>query len=200
MFLRCSAGCRIFCFLGVVRVHPDAERILITAEEISRRVKELGEEISRDYAGKEILAVGILKGAAIFLADLVRCLTVPVQLDFMAVSSYGASTESSGVVRILKDLEENIEGLDVLLVEDIVDTGLTLNYLRENLLTRNPASLKICTLLDKPSRRKVQVKVDYNGFVIPDEFVVGYGLDYNGRYRNLRDIMVLKREVYSGGL
>ncbi|WP_425387445.1 hypoxanthine phosphoribosyltransferase [Desulfovirgula thermocuniculi] len=183
----------------MVRVHPDAERVLITAEEISRRVKELGEEISRDYAGKEILVVGILKGAAIFMADLVRCLTIPVQLDFMAVSSYGASTESSGVVRILKDLEENIEGLDVLLVEDIVDTGLTLNYLRENLLTRNPASLKICTLLDKPSRRKVQVKVDYNGFVIPDEFVVGYGLDYNGRYRNLRDILVLKREVYSGG-
>nr|WP_027718500.1 hypoxanthine phosphoribosyltransferase [Desulfovirgula thermocuniculi] len=180
-------------------MHPDAERVLITAEEISRRVKELGEEISRDYAGKEILVVGILKGAAIFMADLVRCLTIPVQLDFMAVSSYGASTESSGVVRILKDLEENIEGLDVLLVEDIVDTGLTLNYLRENLLTRNPASLKICTLLDKPSRRKVQVKVDYNGFVIPDEFVVGYGLDYNGRYRNLRDILVLKREVYSGG-
>lgn len=180
-------------------MHPDAERVLITAEEISRRVKELGEEISRDYAGREILVVGVLKGAAIFMADLVRCLTVPVQLDFMAVSSYGASTESSGVVRILKDLEENIEGLDVLLVEDIVDTGLTLNYLRENLLTRNPASLKICTLLDKPSRRKVQVKVDYNGFVIPDEFVVGYGLDYNGRYRNLRDILVLKREVYSGG-
>jgi len=179
-------------------LHGDMERVLITEEEIARRVRELGEEISRDYAGKELLVVGILKGAVIFMADLVRCLTIPVRLDFMAVSSYGASSESSGVVRILKDLEQNIEGLDVLIVEDIVDTGLTLNYLRENLLTRGPASLKICTLLDKPSRRKVDVQVDYNGFVIPDEFVVGYGLDYDGRYRHLRDILVLKREVYSG--
>jgi len=131
------------------------------------------------------------------LADLVRSLTIPVHLDFMAVSSYGSASESSGAVRILKDLDQSIEGLHVLLVEDIVDTGLTLNYLKENLRARGPASLKVCTLLDKPSRRLVEVGLDYNGFTIPDEFVVGYGLDYNGNYRHFRDIMVLKREVYS---
>ncbi|HHW44002.1 hypoxanthine phosphoribosyltransferase [Desulfofundulus thermobenzoicus] len=178
-------------------MHNDTERVLLTEQEIAARVRQLGEEISRDYAGKEPLVVGILKGAVIFMADLVRCLSIPVRMDFMAVSSYGASSQSSGVVRILKDLEHNIGGMDVLLVEDIVDTGLTLNYLRENLLTRGPASLKICTLLDKPGRRRVNVPVDYNGFIIPDEFVVGYGLDYNGRYRHLRDIMILKREVYT---
>jgi len=178
-------------------MYRDAERVLLTEDQILARVRQLGEEISRDYAGKELLVVGILKGAVIFMADLVRCLTVPARLDFMAVSSYGASSKSSGVVRILKDLEQNISGLHVLVVEDIVDTGLTLNYLRENLCTRDPASLKICTLLDKPDRRQVAVQVDYNGFVIPDEFVVGYGLDYDGRYRNLRDILVLKREIYA---
>ncbi|OAT80356.1 hypoxanthine phosphoribosyltransferase [Desulfotomaculum copahuensis] len=178
-------------------MHQDAERVLLTEEQVLARVRRLGEEISRDYAGKELLVVGILKGAVIFMADLVRCLTIPARLDFMALSSYGVSSRSSGVVRILKDLEQDITGLDVLVVEDIVDTGLTLNYLRENLCTRDPASLKVCTLLDKPERRKVAVAVDYNGFTIPDEFVVGYGLDYNGRYRNLRDILVLKREVYT---
>lgn len=177
-------------------MHPEGERILLTEEKIRVRVKELGAEISRDYTGKELLVVGILKGAAIFLADLVRCITVPVFFDFVAVSSYGSSTKSSGVVRFLKDLDYSIEGRHVLIVEDIIDTGLTLNYLVDNLKSRRPASLKVCTLLDKPSRRKVPVEVHYNGFIIPDEFVVGYGLDYNERYRNFRHIMVLNPRVY----
>lgn len=178
-------------------MHPDAQKILVSEKEIASRVKELAGLISRDYDGKKLLVVGILKGAVIFLADLVRNLTVPVELDFMAVSSYGKASESSGVVRILKDLEHSLEGKDVLIVEDIVDTGLTLKYLKENLETRGPASLKICTLLDKPERRKVNVEVDYNGFTIPDEFVVGYGLDYQERYRNEKEIFILKQEVYS---
>ncbi|WP_066637193.1 hypoxanthine phosphoribosyltransferase [Desulfolucanica intricata] len=177
-------------------MHPDLEKVLITEQELEERIKELGEQISRDYAGKEILVVGILKGAMIFLADLVRSITVPTYFDFMAVSSYGAGARSSGVVRILKDLDRPIEGRHIIIVEDIVDTGLTLNYLVQNLQARNPASLKICTLLDKPSRREVEVTIDYNGFSIPDEFVVGYGLDYNERYRNFPSIGVLKREVY----
>lgn len=178
-------------------VHPHMEKVLLTEEEIQRRVRQMAGQISADYAGKEPLLVGILKGAFIFLADLVRNLTIPVHLDFMAVSSYGSASESTGAVRILKDLDQSIEGVHVLLVEDIVDTGLTLNYLMENLRARGPATLKVCTLLDKPGRRLVKVEPDYNGFAIPDEFVVGYGLDYNGSYRYLRDIMVLKREVYA---
>ncbi len=178
-------------------VHPHMEKVLLTEEEIQRRVRQMAGQISADYAGKEPLLVGILKGAFIFLADLVRNLTIPVHLDFMAVSSYGSASESTGAVRILKDLDQSIEGVHVLLVEDIVDTGLTLNYLLENLRARGPATLKVCTLLDKPGRRLVKVEPDYNGFAIPDEFVVGYGLDYNGNYRHLRDIMVLKREVYA---
>jgi len=179
-------------------VHPDGERILFSGEEIQRRVAELGGQISADYAGKELLVVGILKGAMIFLADLVRHITVPTYFDFVAVSSYGASTQSSGVVRILKDIDRSIEGRHVLIVEDIVDTGLTLNYLVENFKSRGPAGVKVCTLLDKPSRRVVPVDIDYNGFVIPDEFVVGYGLDYNERYRNFPYIMVLSPRVYKG--
>lgn len=179
-------------------MHPHIQKVLLTEEEIRTRVFALAEEISADYAGREPLLVGVLKGAFIFLADLVRFLTIPVRVDFIAVSSYGGASESSGAVRILKDLDQSIEGLHVLLVEDIVDTGLTLNYLKENLRARGPASLKICTLLDKPSRRRVEVTVDYNGFVIPDEFVVGYGLDYNGNYRHFRDLLVLKREIYAG--
>lgn len=178
-------------------MHPDAERILLTEEEIKKRVSELGAAISRDYAEQEIIVVGILKGALIFMADLVRTLSIPARLDFMVVSSYGAASKSSGVVRILKDLEQSMEERHVIIVEDIVDSGLTLNYLAANLKSREPASLKICTLLDKPDRRKVDVQLDYNGFVIPDEFVVGYGLDYNEKYRNLRDIIVLKRDIYS---
>ncbi len=177
-------------------VHPDCERILLTEEEIRAKVQELGRRISSDYAGKEVLLIGILKGAMIFLADLVREITVPTQFDFMAVSSYGSSSKSSGEVRILKDLEYGVEGRNIILVEDIVDTGLTLNYLAENLMSRDPASVKICTLLDKPSRRVEPVEIDYKGFVIRDDFVVGYGLDYSDRYRNFPCIMVLSPKVY----
>jgi hypoxanthine phosphoribosyltransferase len=177
-------------------VHPDCERILLTEEEVRVKVKELGRRISSDYAGKELLLIGILKGAMIFLADLVREITVPTQFDFMAVSSYGTSSKSSGEVRILKDLEYGVEGRNIIIVEDIVDTGLTLNYLAENLMSRDPASVKICTLLDKPSRRVEPVEIDYNGFIIRDEFVVGYGLDYSDRYRNFPYIMVLSPKVY----
>lgn len=155
------------------------------------RISEMGEEITRDYQGKDLVVIGILKGAVMFLADLVKQIKLPLTIDFMAVSSYGRSTHSSGVVRILKDLDEEIEGKDVLIVEDIVDTGLTLNYLADNLLSRNPKSLKICCCLDKPSKRQTPVKVDYVGFVIPDKFVVGYGLDYAEKYRNLSYIGVL---------
>lgn len=177
-------------------MHPHAEKILLNEEQIKKRVAELGSQISRDYHGESLLVVGILKGAMIFLTDLVRNIDVPTFFDFMAVSSYGSSTTSSGAVRILKDLDRSIEGRHVLIVEDIVDTGLTLQYLVENIKSRGPASLKVCTLLDKPSRRKVEVHVDYNGFNIPDEFVIGYGLDYNERYRNLPYIAILKPEIY----
>jgi hypoxanthine phosphoribosyltransferase len=173
------------------------QKILLTEEQIQSRIHQMAREISGDYAGQEPLLVGILKGAFIFLADLARSLTIPVKLDFIAISSYGGASESSGAVRVLKDLDQSIKDLPVLLVEDIVDTGLTVNYLKENLLARGPASLKVCALLDKPSRRLVEVKLDYNGFTIPDEFVVGYGLDYNGKYRHFKDIMILKREVYT---
>ena len=174
----------------------DVERILFSQEQLQKRIKELGEEITKDYAGKKILVVGILKGALIFMADLVRNINAPVVFDFMVVSSYGSSAKSSGAVRILKDLERSIEGWHVLIVEDIIDTGLTLKYLVENLKSRNPESVKICTLLDKPDRRTTDVTVDYNGYTIPDEFVVGYGLDYDEQYRNLPDICILKPEVY----
>lgn len=178
----------------------DIERILITKEQIDSKLEELGKKITRDYKGKDnILLVGVLKGAVVFMADLIRYIDLPLQVDFMAVSSYGASTESSGVVRILKDLEENLEGKNLLIVEDIIDSGLTLSYLYNILKSRNPASIKICALLDKPERRKVDIKVDYLGFEIPDYFVVGYGLDYDEKYRNLPYICVLKSEVYQQG-
>lgn len=176
----------------------DVESCLLTKEEIAQKVAELGKQISQDYEGKKLVVVGILKGAVLFLSDLIREITVPLTLDFMAVSSYGSSTESSGVVRILKDLDKSIENKDVLIVEDIIDSGLTLKYLVENLTARKPNSVKVCTLLDKPARRQINVDVDYNGFIIPDEFAVGYGLDYNGLYRNLPAIYVLKREIYEG--
>lgn len=173
----------------------EVHSVLYTEEQISGRVRELAAAIDRDYArrnGRELYLVGILKGAAVFTADLMRCLKTPVQLDFMAVSSYGSASETSGVVRIIKDLDESIEGRDVLLVEDIVDSGLTLHYLKQNLQARGPRSLRICALLDKPSRRRVQVQVDYVGFTVPDLFIVGYGLDYAGRYRQLPFIATLK--------
>ena len=175
----------------------DVERVLLSTEELAKRIGELGAEITADYAGKEILMIGVLRGAVVFMADLARAIKVPVAIDFMAVSSYGAGTSSSGVVRILKDLDEHIEGKHVLVVEDIIDSGLTLNYLLDNLKSRKPASIKLCTLLNKPERRKVNVHIDYNGFNVPDYFVVGYGLDYAEKYRNLPFIGVLKPTVYS---
>ncbi len=165
--------------------------VMLSAEEIEGRVRTMAESISNDYRDKRPLMIGVLKGAVIFLSDLIRCLTIPVEIDFIAVSSYGNSTATSGVVRILKDLEQSIEGKDVLIVEDIVDTGLTLNYLVENLGSRQPKSLKVVTLLDKPDRRKVSFEPDYCGFIIPDRFVVGYGLDYGEDYRQLSDLRVI---------
>lgn len=177
----------------------DIQEILISADQIQRRVKELGESISRDYQGKEPLLASILKGAVFFLSDLARAISIHISLDFMAISSYGDSQKTSGVVRILKDLDETITGRDVLIVEDIIDTGLTLRYLLNSLEARKPASLKICTLLDKPFRRIVKLPIAYQGFEIPDKFVVGYGLDYKQRYRNLPFIGVLKPELLQGG-
>lgn len=184
---------------GGIRVHPDIEAVLFTERQIAAKVAELGAMVSRDAGGRELYVVGVLKGAVIFMSDLVRRLEVPARIDFMAVSSYGASSQSSGVVRILKDLDEDLEGRHVLLVEDIVDTGLTLHYLAENLRARHPASLRLCAFLDKPTRRRVEVAVDYTGFTVPDQFIVGYGLDYAGRYRNLPYVGVLKPEVYRRG-
>jgi len=174
----------------------DVKEILFTEEEIAEKVKELGQQISKDYHGEDLTVVGILKGSNIFMGDLIRKIDIPLSIDFMVVSSYGQSTESSGVVKVLKDLEYSIEGKNILIVEDIIDTGLTLDYLKENLLRRKPKSLKICTLLDKPIRRKVDLKVDYIGFEIPDAFIVGYGIDYAEKYRNLPFIASLKEEVY----
>lgn len=174
------------------------ERVLIDRQQIQDKVKALAEEISRDYRGKNLVIVGVLKGAVVFLGDLIKNINVPLVLDFIAVSSYGNTTETSGVVRILKDLDHSIEGMDVLIVEDIIDSGLTLCYLKDNLKSRGADSIKICTLLDKPYRRKADVKVDYKGFEIEDEFVVGYGLDFAERFRNLPEICVLKPEEYQG--
>lgn len=175
----------------------DIERVLLSEEELRQRVRELGEEISKEYAGKEILMIGVLRGAVMFMADLARAIDVPVMIDFMAVSSYGTSTSSSGIVRILKDLDEEVAGKHVLIVEDIIDSGLTLSYLVDNIKSRQPASVRICTLLNKPERRKVELEVNYNGFTVPDEFVVGYGLDYAEKYRNLPFIGILKPAIYA---
>lgn len=173
------------------------DRILIDQPTIEQRVKELGEQISKDYAGKTVTLVCILKGGLMFLCDLAKHITVPVKYDFMSVSSYGDSTQSSGVVRITKDLEESIEGKDIIIVEDIIDTGLTLSYLLNNLHSRNPASLRICTLLDKPDNRRVEIPVNYVGFTVPNEFLVGYGLDYQQLYRNFPYIFVLNPKYYT---
>ena len=172
------------------------KEVLLTEEQIDTRIRELAHEISNDYKGKDLLVVGILKGAVIFLSDLVKRLEFPVMLDFMAVSSYGKSSVSTGEVRILKDLDYSVEGKDILIVEDIIDTGLTLNYLKDILGKRGANSVKICTLLDKVDRRTVGVHIDYMGFEIPDEFVVGYGLDFDERYRNYPFVGALKEEVY----
>jgi len=173
--------------------------ILIDADALATRIAELGHEISEDYAGRDLLLLGVLKGAVFFMADLMRHLTVPCEIDFMAISSYGASTDSSGVVRILKDLDINIEGRHVLVVEDIIDSGLTLSYLVRNLESREPASLEICALLTKPARREIDVPVRYTGFEIPNKFVIGYGLDFAERYRNLPYVGVLHEDLIPEG-
>lgn len=175
----------------------DIKEILITEEQIKAKTKELGKLITEQYRGKDLVVIGVLKGCVIFLSDLVREIDLPLTLDFMVVSSYGTATKSSGVVRIIKDLEKDIQGKDVLVVEDIVDSGLTLSYLVEYLKSRNANSVKICSLLDKPERRKAQVTIDFSGFQIPDEFVVGYGLDFAEIYRNLPFVCILKPEVYT---
>jgi len=171
--------------------------VLVTREQLAQRVKELGQQISEDYFGKDLTVIGILKGSVLFMSDLIREINVPMNIDFMSVSSYGSGTESSGNVRILKDLDSNISGRHVLIVEDIIDSGLTMKYLLNNLASRGAASLRVCTLLDKPERRLVPIKADYTGFDIPNEFVVGYGLDYSQLYRNLPDIGVLHPEIYT---
>jgi hypoxanthine phosphoribosyltransferase len=182
----------------------DVERgvgeILLEEDAIQTRIRELGREISSDYAGRELLLVGVLKGAVFFMADLMRAITVPCEIDFMAISSYGASTDSSGVVRILKDLDINIEGRHVLVVEDIVDSGLTLSYLVRNLESREPASLEVCSLLTKPGRREIEVDIRYVGFEIPNRFVIGYGLDFAERYRNLPYVGVLHDDLMPEGI
>src|SRR5919112_3976757 len=171
--------------------------VLVASEDIQAKVRELGERITQDYREDKLLLVGILRGAVVFLSDLMRHLELPCEIDFMDISSYGTGTQTSGVVRILKDLEEDITDRHILIVEDIIDTGLTLSYLRRSLLARGPGSLEICALLSKPTRRRVELDVKYLGFEVPDEFVVGYGLDYAGAYRNLPDICVLKSEVFA---
>jgi len=184
----------------VADLATDVGEVLLTESQIQARVAELGAQISADMAGRQLTLVSVLKGSLPFMADLMRALDLPLRIDLMEVSSYGdASTESSGLVRILKDLSSSIEGEDVLIVEDIIDTGLTLNYLVRYLRGKRPASLRICTLLDKPARRLVEIDVDYTGFTIPDQFVVGYGLDYGELYRNLRFVGVLRPEVYGQG-
>ena len=172
------------------------DEMLLTKEQIAKRVREMGAQITKDFAGKDLTVICILKGAVVFFVDLIREIDLPMSLDFMAISSYGSATKSSGVVRILKDLDKPINGRHVLVVEDIVDSGMTLSFLKENLLSRGAASLHIVTLLDKPERRRVPLKADYYGFTITDAFVVGYGLDYDELYRNLPDIGILKPEVY----
>ena len=175
----------------------DICRVLISEEQLKEKVTELGAQISRDYEGKKLLLVSILKGSVVFMADLMRAITIPARIDFMSVSSYGSGVKTSGVVKIIKDLDLNLEGYDVLIVEDILDSGMTLSYLVELLKSRNPASVEICSLLDKPERHKVEIALKYKGFTIPDEFVVGYGLDYAEKYRNLPYVGILDPKVYS---
>ncbi|MBQ7037023.1 MAG: hypoxanthine phosphoribosyltransferase [Clostridia bacterium] len=174
----------------------DIERVLISEETLNHKVAELAKQISADYEGRDLLFITVLKGSFVFASDLFRRITIPAKVDFISVSSYGSSTKTSGVVKIIKDLDKPIEGLDVIIVEDILDSGVTLNYLSQILKQRGPRSLKICTILNKPDRRIAPITADYVGFDIPDEFVVGYGLDYDEKYRNLPFVGVLKRSVY----
>ena len=178
-------------------MRDDVLRILLTEEELRAKVQEMGQKITEDYKGKNLLMVTVLKGAVVFLADLMRQIDTPAEIDFMVVSSYGSGVKSSGVVKIVKDLDVPLADKDILIVEDILDSGMTLNYLKELLTSRGPRSIRIATLLDKPSRRKVDLQADYVGVTVPDEFVVGYGLDYDEKYRNLPYIGILKPEVYS---
>lgn len=174
----------------------DIQEVLYTEEMLAQKVREMGEAISRDYAGKNLLLVSVLKGSVVFMADLMRAITIPANIDFMSVSSYGSGVKTSGVVKIIKDLDQQLEGYDLLIVEDILDSGMTLSYLKRILSERNPNSIRIATLLDKPEARKADVHADYYGFQCPNAFLVGYGLDYAEKYRNLPYIGILKREVY----
>ncbi len=178
-------------------MHKDIDQILFDEEKIAEIVKNMGQQISKDYEGKNLLLVSVLKGSLVFMADLMRHITVPCAIDFLSVSSYGAATSTTGEVRILKDLDGSLEGKDVLVVEDILDSGVTLSYLLKNLSARNPESIRLCTFLDKPERRRVNVHAHYIGAAIPDKFIVGYGLDYAEKYRNLPFVGVLKPEVYT---
>lgn len=177
-------------------MHPDVENIMISEEQLKSRIGELAAKLDKEYEGKRPLMVAILKGSVMFYADLLRAMTIPVEMDFMAISSYGAGAKSSGEVKLIKDLDRKIEGRDVIIVEDIIDSGYTLSYLKRMLYSRKPASVKICALLDKYARRVVPIEADYKSFDIEDEFVIGYGLDYAERYRNLPYIGILKRSVY----
>ena len=178
-------------------MHDDIQTILVTEEQLQAKVAQLGARISQDYAGKDLLLVSILKGAVVFMADLMRAVSIPCSIDFMVVSSYGGTnTETTGLVKIVKDLDADLTGKDVLIVEDVLDTGVTLSNLVPMLKMRNPSSVKICAILDKPARRKTDIATDYRGFEVPDAFVVGYGLDYNEKYRNLPYVGVLKPEIY----
>ena len=177
-------------------LEQDVDQVLITEQQLDERIKEMGHQIAENYQGEPLTIVGILKGAVIFFADLARAIDLPLQMDFMSVSSYGSGTTSSGVVKIIKDLDADVTGRHILLVEDIIDTGITLAYLKEYLSNRGARSVKICTLLDKPTRREKAVHVDYIGFTMPDEFLIGYGVDYAENYRNLPYVASLKRSVY----
>jgi hypoxanthine phosphoribosyltransferase len=179
-------------------IHDDVELVLLDTETVATRVRELGSQLTTDFADRDPVLVSVLKGSLVFLADLIRAMEMPVSIDLMEVSSYGAGTETSGQVRILKDLSKSIQGRHVIVVEDIIDTGLTLNYLLRYLADKGPASIAIVCLLDKPARRLAEIPIDYTGFSIPDRFVVGYGLDYDERYRNLPYVGVLKPSVYGG--
>jgi hypoxanthine phosphoribosyltransferase len=194
-----ESGARLQSGSGVSLLERAVTDVLIEADALQHRIAELGEEISNDYAGRDLLLVGVLKGAVFFMADLMRNLSIPCEIDFMAISSYGEGTDSSGVVRILKDLDINIEGRDVLVVEDIIDSGLTLSYLIRNLEAREPATLEICALMTKPDRREIEVPVRYVGFEIPNRFVIGYGLDFGERYRNLPYVGVLDPALIPAG-
>ena len=180
-------------------MRDDIQTVLVTEEQLRAKVAELGAQVSRDYAGRDLLLVSILKGAVVFMADLMRAVTIPCSIDFMVVSSYGGTnTESTGLVKIVKDLDADLSGRDVLIVEDVLDTGVTLSNLVPMLKMRHPNSVRICAILDKPARRKTDIRADYTGFEVPDAFVVGYGLDYDEKYRNLPFVGVLRPEVYGG--